>query len=89
MKEFSTSVTGVVRDEAGVPLSGTVVYIASGTGSWRDVAALTNERGEFQLSGMEPGKYELAVRRAGFVSAGVEVKIGEVRSDVNVTLKKE
>lgn len=89
MKAFGTIVSGVVRDESGLPLSGATVYVVAGTGSWPDIAALTNKKGEYQLSGIDPGCYVLSVRHEDSVSATVEVEIREVPSRVDVTLRKQ
>jgi protocatechuate 3,4-dioxygenase beta subunit len=84
-----TSIYGVVRDESGRPLSGATVYIVAGTGSWLDIAALTNERGEYKLSGMNPGSYAVSAHHENFISTSVNVEIREAPSRVDVTLKRK
>jgi protocatechuate 3,4-dioxygenase beta subunit len=89
MNGVHTYVTGVVQDESGVPLPGATVYIVSGTGSWPDIAALTNDRGEYKLSGMNPGSYVVEVHHDDFVSASASVGVSEEPSRVDITLRRK
>jgi hypothetical protein len=88
MKAFNTSVGGIVRDESGAPVPGAIVYIVSGTGSWPDIAGLTNESGEFRLGGMEPGRYLLSVRHEKFGSTLQDVEIQATPLRVDFTLRE-
>lgn len=55
-------VTGVVTDQqSGKPLSKADVFINSTT-----LAAITNEKGEFQLQGIAPGFAELVIYKSGY-----------------------
>ena len=43
-----------------------VVMVAGGTGSFTDMAAITNDSGEFQLSNITlPGSYSLQIQSGG------------------------
>ncbi|MBM3301484.1 MAG: carboxypeptidase regulatory-like domain-containing protein [Deltaproteobacteria bacterium] len=88
MNTFNGVVFGVVRDESLSPVRGAIVYIVSGTGSWRDIAALSNERGEYRLSVMDPGSYELLVTHVDFPSARLCVEIGEEAIQADIILYK-
>lgn len=59
--------TGVVTDTAGTPILGVTVTV-SGTA----VAASTDERGEFRLTGISPGPAQVRARRLGFSPLEVE-----------------
>jgi len=89
MNVVDTNVYGVVRDESGMPLSGATVYIVTGTGSWLDIAALTNEKGEYKLGCTNLGSYLLSVHHENFMSASVNIEIREVPSGVDVTLVRK
>jgi hypothetical protein len=52
-------IQGRVIASGGRPVPGASVIIASGPGSVPDIAAETNEHGEFALSGLHPGTYIL------------------------------
>ncbi len=68
------TLTGVVRDPDGTPLSAVEVVVDS---TYRD---FTNERGEFKLSGLRAGLLELTARRVGYhpISTIVQVDSGLV-----------
>ena len=51
------SIKGTVTDQAGRPLGGVSVAIVEGTASWPEIAALTNENGQFGLGSLENGTY--------------------------------
>ena len=94
---FAQSATGTlrgrVRDELGglIVSAGVTVIDARG----RERAALTNERGEFALEGLEAGLYRLRVSARGFAlyeSAEVIVVSGKAQTldiELRVELKQE
>lgn len=74
--ETRTSVKGVLYDTAGRPIKDAIVMIAQGPGSHHDIASVTNDSGEFFLSGVEvPGHYILQINNGG----------ESVRKDVSIT----
>jgi len=56
-------VRGIVRDDVGSALAGVAVKLV-GSGQIR--MAISNTKGEFEFSGIEPGKYVLTSSRTGF-----------------------
>jgi hypothetical protein len=65
-------VRGVAVDTAGAPVAGVEVF-APGTG-WR---AVTTERGQFRLTRLDPGRYQLVARRTGFGPESLSVMLAE------------
>ena len=54
---------GVERDQSGSPLPRAMFEIVRGDKSWETVS---NEKGEFTFSGLEPGKYSLQSTHEGY-----------------------
>ena len=54
------SISGTVRDTAGPPLSGANVFVGRRQ-------ATTNERGGFRIDSLQPGRYEILIRRLGYI----------------------
>ncbi len=58
-----TSVSGILQDSAGRPVSNAVVMIVDGSHEFNDMAAVTNDSGEFALPNvMVPGRYVLQIQ---------------------------
>jgi len=80
-------VRGSVLDQAGLAISGARVHIvANGTGAERDVEA--NTSGLYEIAGLQPGRYQLSVQRAGFQKAEetLDLEVGQ-QANVDVQLK--
>jgi hypothetical protein len=61
------AITGrVTAAESGVPLRNAIVSAVSGMGLPREV--VTDDRGHFELRGLEPGSWQIAVSRAGYIT---------------------
>lgn len=75
------SISGVVRDSSGTPLSNVQVLVSGGTRT-----VLTGENGEFHMRGIASGTYHLDFIRIGYASAHqvavVPVGGGDVRLEV-------
>lgn len=56
-------VKGLVRDDLGVALAGVAVKLE---GMGLSLSAVSNGSGEFEFSGVEPGKYILTSKQGGF-----------------------
>ena len=81
------SVSGVVMDESGDPISG-VTVTASRDGQEITTTATTDD-GAFAMSGLEPGTYELQFSKTGFEDqslSSLEVTAGSDTSVDDVTL---
>lgn len=74
------TIVGRVTDQGGKPIAGAAVAIASGTAPFLDIAALTNEQGEYRFSNISEGTFEIAVHKEGYLvqKKTVTVKYGEV-----------
>ena len=61
------AITGrVTAAESGVPLRNAIVSAVSGMGFPREVT--TDDRGRFELRGLEPGSWQVTVSRTGYIS---------------------
>lgn len=72
-------IKGRVTDQAGTPISEATIVIASGTSPFPDIAALTDEQGKYQLSGIPTGTFDVAVYADGYAAQNrtITVKEGE------------
>src|SRR6266850_1471956 len=73
------SVVGTVTDESRAVLPGATVT-ARELSSGRTYEDVTNERGEYRLRGMSPGRYELKAQLSGFaylVGARAAERVGD------------
>src|SRR5690348_6253135 len=63
----SSSLTGTVTDQSGaVIINADVIVMASERGLKR--STITNSTGEYLVSGLPPGSYDLTIRAPGFGS---------------------
>ena len=67
----------VLRGSNGEPIAEARVFFASTPTATPDIAALTNDRGEFALSAPVPGEYAIEVAAEGFAPEGVVVEVAE------------
>src|SRR5476649_910808 len=63
-----SSIVGVVRDAAGVPVAGVNVEAASGTLIEKVRTAVTDGKGEYKIINLPVGVYDLSFSAAGFVT---------------------
>lgn len=61
-------IEGTVMNEQRQPVAEVVIVITATTasGSYPEIAPVTNEKGEFSFSNLPPGQYTLRAARAGF-----------------------
>ncbi len=74
---YTGTVSGVVRDEQGGVLPGATVTLAGKTGAR---TAVTDAKGEYRFTAVDPGSYSIGVELAGFRPRKVEnvpVSIGK------------
>ena len=58
------TISGVVTDQSLQPQEDVIVMIIDGSHEFPDLAAVTNEKGQFQLPGLEtPGDYTLQFKK--------------------------
>jgi len=78
---------GTVQDATGARIPGAKIVLQSADSSLRREAA-SEDRGEFRLDDLLPGRYRLTVDATGFAQAQAEVTIAvSLVRDVTVTLK--
>ncbi len=80
---------GEVEDTSGARIAGAHVS-AQSVGSSLTREATADDRGEFRLEGLLPGRYHVVVKAKGFADAAsdVEIAVSLVR-DISVTLKPQ
>jgi hypothetical protein len=78
---------GTVQDASGARVTGAKIEVESADSAMRREAA-TEDRGEFRLDDLIPGRYRITVTAAGFAQAesDVVIAVSSVR-EVTVTLK--
>jgi hypothetical protein len=71
-------ISGTVSDNRGRPVSGARVFITSGPGTFPDIAALTDAKGEFCISVLMEGSYSVKCSAEGLgqATALVQAKLG-------------
>ena len=77
--ETRTSVKGILLNASGKPMKDAIVMIAQGSHSFNDIAAVTNDSGEFYLSNIVvPGNYTLQINTdSGSVQKQVSLQSDE------------
>jgi len=86
--EQKGEISGVVQDEAGVPLPGVQVKISSEKLFQRSLSRLSNENGSFRFVTLNPGIYEVVATLSGFNTIklpNIVVSIG-VSSPLTLTM---
>ncbi|MGY5311007.1 carboxypeptidase-like regulatory domain-containing protein [Nocardia gipuzkoensis] len=63
-------------DSAEGPVAWASVYIESAPAPTPDVAAITDEDGEFVLTGVGPGRYRIGVNAPGYGPQHIELTLG-------------
>jgi hypothetical protein len=78
------SISGLVTDDRGEPVSGVRLYSWGGTG-WQ-INASTNAKGEFKFAGVSDGSYQIQGQRQGYQNSSVSAAAGAV--DANMTMAR-
>jgi carboxypeptidase family protein len=72
MRRSSTIRGVVVERDTGEPIDGAGIAVESlAKNDWLDLSCLTDERGRFEVEGLEAGSFRLLAHRDGFVSTSV------------------
>jgi hypothetical protein len=83
--ETRGSVKGKLVDSSGKPISDAVIMVVSGSGSFNDIASVSNDTGEFKISNVViPGKYVLQIQNND-QQKRQEVNLQSQDSVINVT----
>lgn len=77
-----TTLTGKVQDESGKPLAEASVFLAS-----TSFGSVANDKGQFSLSGMAPGRYDLVVSCMGYQTFSQSIDTRQITTPLSVVLK--
>lgn len=81
------SVSGVTRDASGHALAGVEIFVLSEPGATAAVArAVSDDRGRFVLSALDPGVYRVAAVKTGYIAA-LSVVNTLLKSSVDLVLR--
>jgi hypothetical protein len=78
-------IRGIVSDGAHARVCDAIVVVVNESAD-NSIGLKTDHAGEFTASGLQPGKYRVAVRKAGFQSALRTNVVVDANSVVNVDL---
>lgn len=83
------SIAGTITSDDGSTIQEATLYVVSGP-SHTDLAAMTDELGNFRLSGLDAGMYVIEVNAEGYMplSGRIPVRSGRV-TRANATLRSE
>ncbi|HJY07932.1 MAG TPA: carboxypeptidase-like regulatory domain-containing protein, partial [Bryobacteraceae bacterium] len=85
----TAQMTGLVTDPSGTIVPGATVAIRNVATAFT-TATVTNERGYYTLSNLNPGTYDISVQRQGFrtsTQTGIKLDVAQVaRLDVSLTI---
>jgi iron complex outermembrane receptor protein len=81
--QTSTQISGTITDEQGAPLFGVTVFIHEVSKS-----SQTNDRGEFNISGIRPGNYHLHLHLIGFKAAEIDLTVSETNQPLKIKLQQ-
>src|SRR3954447_2699537 len=88
MAQTSAGLNGVVLDSSGALMPGTNVVVTNlDNGSKRET--VSNESGLYQFALLQPGRYSISARQAGFKQAtkdGIELEVNQV-AKIDFTLE--
>jgi Carboxypeptidase regulatory-like domain len=79
----SYSISGIITSSNGKPIEGVVVSIVSGTASFPEIAAVSNDSGAFSFDGIENGKFTLKAFRGDSVRT-VEVEVDNKETNIQI-----
>ncbi len=82
------SIEGTVTGPDGEPIGGLRVFIIAGTAAFPEIAPETNDAGLYQIAGVAPGAFQVAVhdRQGERVGVGfIDVRSGK-RSTLNISI---
>ena len=90
MASQHSMISGKVVDTSRKAISDARVFFSAGPGYFPDIAALTNQKGEFSLPAPVEGLYTVEVAADGFRQKKIVVNIsGELTSGLSVELEPE
>jgi hypothetical protein len=89
MPQTGNIISGLVKDPGGRPVPLARVYFTESPVPLPDIAALTNDNGEFSLSVPIAGRYKIACAAEGFQSTVTEVTVKKGKmAKIQIRMKK-
>jgi outer membrane receptor protein involved in Fe transport len=73
--QSQSSVSGMVKDQAGAAVSGATVS-ATNTASGNSYSTSADASGKYEFKGLPPGPYRVTARQTGFSDSGGNVNVG-------------
>lgn len=80
------SIEGIVTDQSGSPIPGVMVAIVDGSSPYPDIAAVTNDKGEFSFGSLKSGEYTVQAIREG---VSKQVKTSVKNENAKMTIRFE
>lgn len=77
------TISGVIKDKTGQPLPGAGVYLAS-----YKTATVADNNGQFSLTGLQPGNYDVLIEMMGYLPFSKNVIISNKSAKIEVELKE-
>src|SRR4030042_841596 len=74
--QIQGQLTGVVKDGQGNPVEKAVVTVVSIKTSAVSYELSTNKEGRFLQVGIQPGYFQVSVKKTGFLPVSTEVRVG-------------
>ncbi len=86
----ASMISGVVRDASGEPVRDARVYFTNSPVPLPDIAALTNDEGEYSLTAPAAGTYKIGCTADGFAPLTREANVERgANAKVDFQLKRE
>ncbi|MEL7378130.1 MAG: carboxypeptidase-like regulatory domain-containing protein [Bacteroidota bacterium] len=82
------SITGLVMNSSNDPIPAVTIMIIAGPGEWPDLGILSDDNGQFELSGLfKPGNYRLLLTSISGAQKEVEVEVKAETTNIEVVLE--
>ncbi|MEO6732979.1 MAG: hypothetical protein ABIN01_17275 [Ferruginibacter sp.] len=84
--QTSSSIKGIIQNKAGRPVADAIVMIKEGSHEFNDIASVSNEKGEFFVSGIViPGRYVLQIQQdSNTVTKEINIQSADTIIRVNI-----
>jgi tetratricopeptide (TPR) repeat protein len=84
--QIQGKLTGVVKDGQGNPVEKAVVTVVSAKTSAVNYELTTNKEGKFLQVGIQPGYFQVSVKKAGFLPRSTEVRVS-LAGETNIEIR--
>ncbi|WP_316841730.1 carboxypeptidase-like regulatory domain-containing protein [Pedobacter gandavensis] len=79
----SFNISGIIKDKSGKPIPGAGVYLSS-----YKTATVSNNEGQFILTGIKPGNYDVLIEMMGYLPLSKNVIISDKSVKIDLLLKE-